>query len=220
MTVSTNSEGIVGFFFFSSRRRHTRCSRDWSSDVCSSDLSGGGAAYTASKHGVVGLTRQLAIAYADRGVTVNAICPGAIQTGLRANSVRILGRSEEHTSELQSRLHLVCRLLLEKKKRATTARGSNRNEPSRTRDCPTVACPVDRARPTLALAPRVNTEYIRVRSSPRIDVPTRAPQRIMPAPRTPTARVEAVSAPRGALVSGRPAVHAHCGGPAEPRGRR
>src|SRR3989449_5849847 len=28
----------VDFFFFSSRRRHTRCSRDWSSDVCSSDL--------------------------------------------------------------------------------------------------------------------------------------------------------------------------------------
>src|SRR5690554_7634472 len=27
-------------FFFSSRRRHTRCRRDWSSDVCSSDLSG------------------------------------------------------------------------------------------------------------------------------------------------------------------------------------
>src|SRR5687768_18038937 len=30
------------------------------------------------------------------------------------------GRSEEHTSELQSRLHLVCRLLLEKKKKRTT----------------------------------------------------------------------------------------------------
>src|SRR2546429_4484840 len=28
----------VRVFFFSSRRRHTRCSRDWSSDVCSSDL--------------------------------------------------------------------------------------------------------------------------------------------------------------------------------------
>src|SRR5256884_2756701 len=28
-------------FFFSSRRRHTRCSRDWSSDVCSSDLAKG-----------------------------------------------------------------------------------------------------------------------------------------------------------------------------------
>src|SRR2546429_2949151 len=32
--------GVPGMsiFFFSSRRRHTRCSRDWSSDVCSSDL--------------------------------------------------------------------------------------------------------------------------------------------------------------------------------------
>src|SRR2546429_1001425 len=32
----TLGRGVV--FFFSSRRRHTRCSRDWSSDVCSSDL--------------------------------------------------------------------------------------------------------------------------------------------------------------------------------------
>src|SRR2546422_7568841 len=49
------------------------------------------------------------------------------QTGLGANLqfytispdglTRILVRSEEHTSELQSRLHLVCRLLLEKKKK-------------------------------------------------------------------------------------------------------
>src|SRR5690606_39563878 len=29
---------VVCYFFFSSRRRHTRFSRDWSSDVCSSDL--------------------------------------------------------------------------------------------------------------------------------------------------------------------------------------
>src|SRR2546422_3227742 len=34
--------------------------------------------------------------------------------------VRVDQRSEEHTSELQSRLHLVCRLLLEKKKKLTT----------------------------------------------------------------------------------------------------
>ncbi len=53
--------------------------------------SGGGPAYVASKHGVVGLTRQLAITYAARGVTVNAVCPGPIQTGLRAHSVRIIG---------------------------------------------------------------------------------------------------------------------------------
>src|SRR5687768_18188736 len=31
---------VLSVFFFSSRRRHTRCSRDWSSDVCSSDLPG------------------------------------------------------------------------------------------------------------------------------------------------------------------------------------
>src|SRR5256884_3492508 len=31
---------VLFIFFFSSRRRHTRCSRDWSSDVCSSDLKG------------------------------------------------------------------------------------------------------------------------------------------------------------------------------------
>src|SRR2546429_6692677 len=35
----TELTGIEIYFFFSSRRRHTRCSRDWSSDVCSSDLS-------------------------------------------------------------------------------------------------------------------------------------------------------------------------------------
>src|SRR5687768_17688713 len=33
----------LSLFFFSSRRRHTRCSRDWSSDVCSSDLVDGNA---------------------------------------------------------------------------------------------------------------------------------------------------------------------------------
>src|SRR5690554_4270680 len=31
---------LYGRCFFSSRRRHTRCGRDWSSDVCSSDLDG------------------------------------------------------------------------------------------------------------------------------------------------------------------------------------
>jgi NAD(P)-dependent dehydrogenase (short-subunit alcohol dehydrogenase family) len=52
---------------------------------------GGGPAYVASKHGVVGVTRQLAVDVAARGVTVNAICPGPIQTSLRPNSTRILG---------------------------------------------------------------------------------------------------------------------------------
>src|SRR2546429_4508612 len=47
-------------------------------------------------------------------------------------------RSEEHTSELQSRLHLVCRLLLEKKKDHRRTTGRERpppHGPSRTRQC-------------------------------------------------------------------------------------
>ncbi|MFN0071489.1 MAG: SDR family NAD(P)-dependent oxidoreductase [Chloroflexota bacterium] len=52
---------------------------------------GGGAAYVTAKHGLMGLTRQMAMTYADRGVTVNAICPGPIETNLRANSMDILG---------------------------------------------------------------------------------------------------------------------------------
>src|SRR3989449_6345831 len=46
------------------------------------------------------------------------IMPGSGRTALEAGALSIIEpRSEEHTSELQSRLHLVCRLLLEKKKK-------------------------------------------------------------------------------------------------------
>src|SRR5204863_3876550 len=38
---------VYFFFFFSSRRRHTRSLRDWSSDVCSSDLESASAIYAA-----------------------------------------------------------------------------------------------------------------------------------------------------------------------------
>src|SRR2546422_7074435 len=47
----------------------------------------------------------------------------------------LLGRSEEHTSELQSRLHLVCRLLLEKKKNKTLETGTRRVRLATTRAC-------------------------------------------------------------------------------------
>src|SRR5687768_17700135 len=40
---------------------------------------------------------------------------------------RVAPRSEEHTSELQSRLHLVCRLLLEKKKKKNNSNGTRTN---------------------------------------------------------------------------------------------
>jgi 3-oxoacyl-[acyl-carrier protein] reductase len=40
--------------------------------------------YTASKHGVIGLTRCLAVELGARGVTVNCVCPGPIHTGMTA----------------------------------------------------------------------------------------------------------------------------------------
>ena len=52
---------------------------------------GGGAAYVASKHGVVGLTRRLAVTYGKHGITANAICPGPVETNLRTNSMDVLG---------------------------------------------------------------------------------------------------------------------------------
>src|SRR3989449_10173052 len=190
-------------FFFSSRRRHTRCSRDWSSDVCSSDLQTpsfrklfseklpasmrglladaspaaqaqalvtytlvgegvlGEAGYhvftAALEHGglMPGFREGLRLAQADEdrhmayglhllsrlvaedeavwgviqarmddllpatlGVVTEFFQPyDAMPFGLTLDAViEYAMRSEEHTSELQSRLHLVCRLLLEKKK--------------------------------------------------------------------------------------------------------
>ena len=44
--------------------------------------SAGAASYTASKHGVIGLTKSLAVELGKQGVTVNAICPGPINTGM------------------------------------------------------------------------------------------------------------------------------------------
>jgi 3-oxoacyl-[acyl-carrier protein] reductase len=42
----------------------------------------GTSPYTASKHGVIGLTKALAVDLGPTGVTVNAICPGAVRTGM------------------------------------------------------------------------------------------------------------------------------------------
>ncbi|HEY2715907.1 MAG TPA: glucose 1-dehydrogenase [Solirubrobacterales bacterium] len=42
----------------------------------------GGAAYTTSKHAVIGFTRQLCFDYARKGIRCNVICPGAVETGM------------------------------------------------------------------------------------------------------------------------------------------
>jgi len=57
------------------------------------------SAYAAAKHGVVGLTRSLALEYVRKNITVNAVCPGYTNTDIVANSVekivKATGRTEE-----------------------------------------------------------------------------------------------------------------------------
>jgi NAD(P)-dependent dehydrogenase (short-subunit alcohol dehydrogenase family) len=57
------------------------------------------SAYCAAKHGVIGLTRALALEVAKKGITVNAVCPGYTETDILresiANVVAKTGRSEQ-----------------------------------------------------------------------------------------------------------------------------
>src|SRR5690606_40723661 len=99
--------------FFSSRRRHTRFSRDWSSDVCSSDL----IHFSPRDGGLPACSVRTSARPSGSAFTKNNPSP-RLPLWLIAssgNSVSPWSRSEEHTSELQSRENLVCRLLLEKK---------------------------------------------------------------------------------------------------------
>src|SRR5699024_11255780 len=124
------SSNLYRAFFFTSRRRHTRSKRDWSSDVCSSDLLGEQErAEEDEAHAVEIATVDYLAQVSMLTVLSDAMATGYIIAfssiaGWRARRANYvygstkagLDRSEEHTSELQSRFDLVCRLLLEKKK--------------------------------------------------------------------------------------------------------
>src|SRR5258705_9444206 len=80
---------VTGFktfsFFFSSRRRHTRCLSDWSSDVCSSDLP------VTIQHGPVGEPDHAAIDL-RRGEAVGALHPELVFRLERIEVAQRLGR--------------------------------------------------------------------------------------------------------------------------------
>lgn len=73
------------------------------------------AAYTAAKHGVLGLTRALAVELLPYSITVNAICPGYVNTpmidGMITNIVARTGKTETQVREAMEKTSLQQRLL-------------------------------------------------------------------------------------------------------------
>ena len=61
-------------------------------------------AYAAAKHGVIGLTRSLALALAPRGITVNAVCPGWVRTEMAERRFAELGIDEREAGVPQGRI--------------------------------------------------------------------------------------------------------------------
>jgi NAD(P)-dependent dehydrogenase (short-subunit alcohol dehydrogenase family) len=73
------------------------------------------AAYVASKHGVLGLTRSVALEVATKGVTVNAICPGYVDTDMTTRALERIeaktGRSAADALEMIKRMNPQQRLV-------------------------------------------------------------------------------------------------------------
>lgn len=62
---------------------------------------GGGAAYVASKHGLIGLTKNVAFNYKEKNIRCNAVAPGRVETNLRINSEKLAGSRTAHDRTIE-----------------------------------------------------------------------------------------------------------------------
>jgi NAD(P)-dependent dehydrogenase (short-subunit alcohol dehydrogenase family) len=84
------------------------------------------AAYSASKHGVLGLTRSVALEVATKGVTVNAICPGYVDTDMTTRAVENIEAKTGRTADAALEAHESATASRPEEPRSITGQASSR----------------------------------------------------------------------------------------------
>lgn len=114
--IATNLTGA----FWTLREAARRMTTGWGRIIAISSIAGlrglaYAAPYAASKHGLIGLVRSLSLEVADKGITVNAICPGYVETELTDAAIERItarsGRSADEASAAMTSLNPMGRMI-------------------------------------------------------------------------------------------------------------